>query len=202
MNISLLLTSPLISPLTSPLTSFARTDMESNNAIERTDTFGNYLIHGIDEIILPDTISWWPSAPGWQVAGIIATLYLVVKASRLATRWWHNRYRREVLRQLLNVQREAGSRLQDVVAVLPYYMRVTALQAYPRQDVASLSGNDWLVFLDTHYSGPSFSGGIGEKLIAVAYLPPERWQLGEKESHALIEMSRQWIARHKEHAYV
>ena len=194
MNISL--------PITSPLTIFIRTDMESDNAIELTDTFGNYLIHGIDEIILPNTISWWPIAPGWQALGFIATLYLVVKAGRLAIRWWHNRYRREVLRQLSSLQREVGSRLQDVVSVLPYYIRVTALQAYPRQDVASLSGDDWLTFLDTHYSGPSFSGGIGEKLLAVAYLPPEKWQLGEKESHALIEMSRHWIAKHREHAYV
>ena len=189
-------------PITWPLTSFVRADTESNNAIETTDTFGNYLIHGIDEIILPDTISWWPTAPGWQVLGCIAAIYLVVKASRLVIRWWHNRYRREVLRQLSSLQRDAGSRLQDVVAVLPYYMRVTALQAYPRQDVASLSGDDWLAFLDTHYSGPSFSGSIGAKLLAVAYLPPEKWQLGEKESHALIEMSRQWIAKHREHAYV
>ena len=183
-------------PTTLPFNSPIGLSLESAGAIEKTDTFGNYLIHGIEELMLPDTISLWPSAPGWQLLGVIAVLLLVVKASRLAIRWWHNRYRREVLRQLSSVQREAGNRLQDVVAVLPYYMKVTALQAYPRQDVAALSGDDWLMFLDSHYSGPSFSGGLGIKLLRVAYLPTEQWQLDDSESFALIGMSRHWIARH------
>jgi hypothetical protein len=184
--------------ITLPLTLSVGTSVGSDDAIEKTDTFGNYLIHGIDEIMLPGTTSWWPTAPGWQVLGAIAALLLIFKVSRLAIDWWHNRYRREVLRQLSSVQQEAGNRLQDVVAVLPYYMKVTALQAYPRQDVASLSGDDWLMFLDSHYSGPSFSGGLGKKLLSVAYLPTEQWQLDDHESFALIEMSRRWIARHTE----
>jgi hypothetical protein len=81
-------------------------------------------------------------------------------------------------------------------------MKVTALQAYPRQDVASLSGDDWLMFLDSHYSGPSFSGGLGKKLLSVAYLPTEQWQLDDHESSALIEMSRHWIARHTQATHV
>lgn len=189
-------------PITMSLTSSIGTSVASTDAIETTDTFGNYLIHGIDEIMLPDSISWWPTAPGWQVLGVIAALLLIVKASRLAIRWWRNRYRREVLRQLTSVQRQANNRLQDVVATLPYYMKVTALHAYPRKDVASLSGDNWLRFLDSHYSGPPFSGGIGEKLLDVAYLPPGQWQLTEQESDKLIEMSRRWIAKHREGAYV
>ena len=166
------------------------------------DTFGNYMLHGIEEIQLPEPISWWPQTLGWKLLALAAALWACYELYRAALRWWHNRYRREALRQLSSVQREAGNQLQEVVAVLPYYMKVTALQAYPRQDVASLTGNDWLTFLDSHYSGPSFSGGIGVKLLAVTYLPPEKWQLDEKESHALIGMSRQWIARHREHALV
>lgn len=172
--------------------------IENPDAIETTDTFGNYLIHGIDEIILPDAVSWWPSASGWQVLSIIALAWLVVQATRWIKRWWRNRYRREALRQLEQVQHQAGNSLQDVVSLLPYYLKVTALQAYPRQVVASLSGDDWLRFLDAHYSGPSFSEGIGKKLLSVAYLPHEQWQLNDKQSHTLINMSRRWIAKHRE----
>jgi len=167
-------------------------------SIETTDTFGNYLIHGIDEIILPEAISWWPSAPGWKVLGIIVFAWLMLQVIRWAKYWWRNRYRREALRQLEQIQQRAGKQLQDVVAVLPHYIKVTALQAYPRQDVAGLSGNNWLAFLDAHYSGPSFSEGVGKKLLSVAYLPYEQWHLNDKESHALINMSRRWIAKHRE----
>ena len=171
-------------------------------SIEDTDTFGNYLIHGIDEIIVPDAIPWWPSAPAWKVLGVIMVLLLIAQTIRWAKHWWRNRYRREVLRQLEQLQHQAGTRLQDVVAMLPYYIKVTALQAYPREDVASLSGPDWLSFLDANYSGPAFSADTGKKLLSVSYLPREQWQMDDTESQKLIEMSRQWIARHRQTAHV
>ena len=175
---------------------------DSEIPIEKSGSFGNYLIHGIDEIILPESVSWWPTAPGWQVLGVLVGVALLFLASRLAARWWRNRYRRQALKQLELVQRQAGNQLQSVVAILPHYLKVTALQAYPRADVASLSGNNWLIFLDAHYAGPSFSEGVGEKLLAVAYLPPEQWQLSEQESNYLIKMSRLWIAKHRAPANV
>ena len=166
--------------------------------IEDTDSFGNYLIHGIDEIILPEAVSWWPTAPGWKVLAIIIVILLLFMCVRWMKHWWRNRYRREALRQLQQVQRQAGKQLHEVVTVLPYYLKVTALQAYPRQDVASLSGEHWLAFLDKQYSGVAFSEGIGRKLLAVAYLPQEQWQLSEKDSEVLISMSRSWISKHRE----
>jgi len=167
-------------------------DTEAPEAIERSDTFGNYLIHGIDEIILPEAILWWPSAPGWQVLGVLVVLLLLVLLVRITKRWWLNRYRREALRQLDAVPKES------LLATLPYYMKVTALQAYPRQDVAGLSGDNWLTFLDVHYDGPPFSTGVGKKLLAIAYLPSEQWRLTEQESDALVKMTRNWIAKHRE----
>lgn len=176
-------------------------DVTTTN-IEQTDSFGNYLIHGIDEIMLPEAVSWWPTAPGWKALAIIIVILLLFMCVHWMKRWWRNRYRREALRQLMQVQHHAGKQLQEVVAVLPYYLKVTALQAYPRQDVASLSGENWLAFLDKQYSGTAFSEGIGRKLLAVAYLPQEQWQLSEKDSEALISMSRLWISKHREVADV
>jgi hypothetical protein len=165
---------------------------ETPEAIETTGTFGNYLIHGIDEIILPDAVSWWPIAPGWKILGVLILLVVIVAISKMATRWWQNRYRREALRQLDCLPKESQ------LATLPYYMKVTALQAYPRQDVACLSGNRWLAFLDAHYDGPSFSTGVGIKLLAISYLPNGQWKFTDEESTELIRMSRIWISKHRE----
>ena len=167
-------------------------------SVENTDTFGNYLIHGIDEIVVPESISWWPSAPGWQVLGVVVATGFTLLVIRWTKRWWRNRYRREALRQLDQIQQRAGSNRQSVIAALPFYMKTTALQGYPRQDVASLSGSDWLAFLDAHYSGPSFCKGVGKQLLSVAYLPQERWQLDDSQSRQLISMSRRWIAKHRQ----
>ena len=167
-------------------------------SVENTETFGNYLVHGIDEILLPEVVTWWPSAPGWKVLGLLFLTWLLLRGIRLARRWWRNRYRREALRRLKLLQQQAGGNALDVVAFLPYYIKVTALQAYPRAEVASLSGESWLAFLGAHYSGPPFTEGTGRKLLAVSYLPREQWQLNDNESDRLIQMVRQWIVTHHE----
>jgi len=165
--------------------------------IEHTDSFGNYLIHGIDEISLPDAISWWPSAPGWKILAIAIGFWLLLQAVRGMKRWWKNRYRRQALRELLQLQKEAGEQWHKVVAALPFYLKATALQAYPRRDVAALSGRAWLLFLDTHCPAVSFSGDMGEALLAVSYLPPEQWPLNEAAGKKLIDLCYRWIARHE-----
>jgi len=167
-------------------------------SIENTETFGNYLIHGIDEINLPDAISMWPSAPGWKLISTIILFWVLYSAVNWIKYIWRNRYRREVLRQFNLIQKQSGNNYNSVISALPHYLKVTALQAYPRHDVANLSGNKWLAFLDSHYSGPPFSKGVGEKLLSIAYLPKDRWQITESESKALINMSKQWIKKHKE----
>jgi hypothetical protein len=165
--------------------------------VENSDTFGNYLVHGIDEVMLPEAIAWWPSAPGWKVVGIVLTAWILRQAVRMARRWWRNRYRREALLQLQQLQQQAGIKRQDVVAALPYYIKATALQAYPRGEVASLSGEAWLSFLDAQYSKAKFSEGTGRKLLSVSYLPREQWQLDDAESNKLIHMAQEWIKNHR-----
>ena len=167
-------------------------------SIENTETFGNYLIHGIDEIILPEAVSMWPSAPGWKVLSIIILLWVLYRTVNWIKYTWRNRYRGEVLRQIDKIQKQSENDINSVISILPHYLKVTALQAYPRHDVASLSGNEWLIFLDLHYAGPSFSKSVGKKLLTISYLPQEQWQISKEESRTLIKMSRQWIKKHKE----
>ena len=164
-------------------------------SIETGNTFGNYLIHGIDEVIVPDAISWWPSTSGWIVVGAVAGMLLLAKVSQIARRWWRNRYRREALRQLGELQ--GRTEPMEVVSKLPFYIKATALHAYPREEVASLSGNDWLAYLDAHYQGPSFQQEIGQELLRCAYQPKHRSQLDDIQAVRLIDMSRLWIATHK-----
>ena len=173
---------------------------DSVENVEHAATFGNYLIHGIDEIILPPAIDWLPLAVGWKVLGLIILLLLLWQGTRLTKLWWRNAYRREALRQL--DRKAEDENLQAVVALLPHYLKVTALYAFARQDVASLAGKDWLEFLDSHYDGPSFSNGLGQKLLSISYLPPTQWSLDEAQSKELIKMSRQWIASHRQSQHV
>ncbi len=162
--------------------------------IENSSTFGNYLIHGIDEIIVADAISWWPATPGWAVLTTIAGVFLLAKAIQMAKRWWADRYRRQAIKKLDQLQ----NKLQplQVVYELPFYLKAVALQAYPRKQVASLSGKNWLAFLDAHYQGPSFQQDPGRQLLSFAYQPSDHRQLDDNQAAGVIDMARLWIATH------
>lgn len=159
------------------------------------DTFGNYMLHGIEEVHLPASTPWWPQTLGWKVVAAIFIaassywLFLTVK------QWWRNRYRRQAISELTALQANADN-WQTTVEQLPFLLKATALQAYPRVQVAQLSGQAWLAFLDTRYDGPRFCEGVGSQLVQVGYQPRAQWRLSEPESRILLQMSHRWIKEH------
>lgn len=161
------------------------------------DTFGNYMLHGIDEIVLPEPVSWWPQTIGWKLLALALGLWLLYRLYRAAELWWKNRYRRAALAQLDALQRQAPEQYEAVLASLPELLKATALHAYPRTEIAALSGDEWLAFLDSHYDGPAFSDKPGRQLLTVAYQDKSRWQLSSEDARTLIEMSRRWLQQHR-----
>jgi hypothetical protein len=161
------------------------------------DGFGNSLLQGIDEIQLPAAVGWWPQTLGWQLLALAAALYLGYRLYRGAQRWWFNRYRRSALAQLTQLEQRADGDYHDVLSALPALLKATALHAYPRHEIAALSGVHWLAFLDQHYSGPSFRQGVGRQLLNIAYQPDCRWQLSPQEARHLIHMCRRWLGKHR-----
>ena len=163
------------------------------------DKFGNYLIQGIEEIQLPEPASLLPQTLGWKILALLILLGAVYLVYRGGRQWWRNRYRRSALRTLKNIEQAAKGDHLRIVAELPWLLKATALQAYPRIDVAALSGTDWLVFLDAHYSGPAFCAAMGQKLLVVAYQPAAQWQLQPQDAENLISMCRRWLSQHTAH---
>lgn len=140
----------------------------------------------------PALIGWWPPAPGWWLL-----LALCLAALGASAWWWYRRYRRNAyrrlgLRQLAGLEREYrqhGNRLkaaQQVNALL----KSVALRAYPRRDVAAISGEAWLAFLvSSAPAGPTFE----QASLTAQY----RADAGEADIDSLLRAARHWIARHE-----
>ena len=163
--------------------------------IENTESFGNRVIHGIDEILLPGDISLLPTAPGWQFLGMLIGIYVFYRTIQFSRLWFKNRYRRAALNAIAERGRHNSSPI-DVAGTLPFYLKATALQAYPRQQIAAMSGQRWLCFLDEQCKGVDFTGSVGVKLLAIAYKPKPDWNLSADEALSLIRMSQIWIKHH------
>lgn len=132
----------------------------------------------------PDLISMMPQTAGWLwIAAFLAGCLLI--AARQAWRYWRtNAYRRAALREL---QTASGD-----PAALAHLLRRTALNAYPRDAVASLHGTDWLAFLDKSYGGRDFSNGAGTALNRLTYA--EKPNSSDAELKLLVE---RWIKTHR-----
>ena len=80
--------------------------------------------------------------------------------------------------------------LVDDPARLAAILRRTALAAYPRVTVASLSGQEWLQFLDAQVGGTAFSTGAGRGLAREPYRP-------NGPDPQLRPLVADWIRKHR-----
>jgi hypothetical protein len=151
-----------------------------------TEEFGNPWMANLREIAPPEPVSMLPQAPGWYLlAGLLATglLWLLWRAYM---RWRVNAYRREALKELNAIEGASA------IAALPSLLKRTALAAYPRERVASLTGDRWLSFLDGTVGAEEFSRDPGRSIATLAYSPSP-----EADHRKLIELARRWIRRHR-----
>jgi hypothetical protein len=97
-----------------------------------------YSLNNLRDIAIPDPPSYWPPAPGvWVALGIVIAIVLLVRWRLRAIRE-RNAYRKAGL-VLLGYVRTS----HDVAVVL----KRVALAVFPREQVASLYGDDWVAFL-------------------------------------------------------
>jgi hypothetical protein len=117
---------------------------------------------------VPTAVSWWPPAPGWWVATLLA---ITLGAALIgATKWWrapHRRYRRAALRELRLI-RSSGAAGTAAARAIENLLRRYAVALYGRDQVARLSGSRWLEFASAA-GGARLSGETGRTLLAAAF---------------------------------
>lgn len=152
-------------------------------------------IADLKDIPAPPPVSYAPQTAGWWVVGGIIVVGLLLYAFLRWRKWRRNRYRREAQAELDVIERAANdaSTRHEALAALPVLVKRTVLSWAPRQEVAPLSGEAWLRYLDRTYPQGGFVQGPGRQLDALAYGPGE---IGRDELHALIALLHHWIDDH------
>jgi len=145
------------------------------------------------DIHMPDAVSWWPPAPGWWgLLGLILLLIIIV----LVVRSWRRRRRLrnsavEELKRICDAFDQHNDALR-LVRELSVLLRRIAISYFPRTDVASLTGDDWLRFLDKRGAfadiGQGFLYGPGKILNSGPY----QARL-DVDTQALIILCRRWV---------
>ncbi len=146
------------------------------------------------DIRLPDPVSWWPLAPGWWLSLVL--VLLLVGAIWVIRRWIRRgQLKRSALAELTQLEQaysEGGDDLQQQVEALSILLRRLALSVYPRQEIASLTGEQWLLQLDVALAktpqAKAFSVGVGRVIMEAPYKPGLAVELP-----ALLALVRYWI---------
>ncbi len=170
-----------------------------DTAISNPD-FGNYTIRGIEEIVIPPAVSWMPVTPAWKVAGLILLALLVMATYQAFGKWRSNQYRRDALKtitELRNAQHASGTELVRTLSALPSVLKSTALKAYPRTDVASLSGQAWLEFLNSNVKRQVFDDSNLTVLHALAYQGRIEHAVAPAEADELLDRCEMWVRTHQ-----
>ena len=143
----------------------------------------------LKDIHLPPPVGWWPPAPGWWLVAI-CLLALVVWGGYLLWKFFRRgRFRREALvnlRQLCEAHQDQRILLEEVARLL----RQVAIAKYGREEVALLSGNSWLQFLDRTGRTDQFSQGAGQALGTMLYQPTV-----VVDGEQLCQLAETWIKR-------
>lgn len=134
--------------------------------------------------------SIWPPAPGWWLLAVLLLVVLLVFARWLARRLRQRRYKRQVLNELeqLSVCYSEDS-VTDFITAQSTLMRRIALSRYTRERVASLTGSDWLRFLDATGGGGEFEQGVGRVLEEGPYRPHSN----DVRAEELLALTRRWV---------
>jgi hypothetical protein len=130
-----------------------------------------YSLSKLHDIVVPEPVSWWPPAPGVWVLLCLAAVVVIALAWRFLRSWRSNAYRRAGLALLA----DAGT-AYDISVIL----KRVALAAFPREQVASLHGQDWAAFLNQTCTQCDFLKVLTD----------------ETASEKLMAQSRVWITRH------
>jgi len=142
-------------------------------------------LSNLHDIVLPAPISYWPPAPGWWMLALALLSLMLILIARLVAHHRRNAYRRAALRELDAI----GPAVDSASAVrISAVLKRAALVAFPREQVAGLTGPAWPAFLDR--TGRTNAFGNGD-LAALAYGG------GGREGDAILKAARHWVRFHR-----
>lgn len=140
------------------------------------------------DIVVPPPVAWWPPAPGWWIVAAASLAILTILGTALVARRRRNAYRRASLAELAAIGTVDDPASAAAVSAI---LKRTALTAYPRDMVASLTGAGWLAFLDRTSGSQDFTKGPGTGLTRAAFGAPPG------DGDAVAAAARRWVKRHR-----
>ena len=158
-----------------------------------------YSLDKLHDLVEPAAVAWWPLAPGWWIVIALLLVWLGAAFVTAWIRWRKTAYRRAGLRLLDKIEKASANASADSVRLLgslSSLLKRVALAAFPRERVASLSGDEWIAFLDRTSAGARFATEPMNLLAGASYHDSASAQLDDEQFSAICDAARSWIQTH------
>ena len=142
------------------------------------------------DIHLPEAVGPWPPAPGWWLLTALVLLAVGWALWRLYRHRRSQRYRRQALARLAALPINTTDYPQQLNRLL----KQAALATYPRREVAALSGEPWLQFLDRSGKTNAFTKGEGRVLACAPYTS---YNNSNYDPQNLLHVCQTWLQQHQ-----
>ncbi|WP_424280891.1 DUF4381 domain-containing protein [Eudoraea sp.] len=153
------------------------------------------MLQYLEPIIVPDRVPFWPPQPGWYVIAIILLGLAILGVKKWLAYKRKNEYRIWALQELQKIDvKEADIRQ---IVLLNKLLKATALQGFPRTEVAELYGTEWMQFLEKTYPKTRFTEAPGIFLEGASYRRKRSINIKDEDWMEIMRISGEWIKGHK-----
>ncbi|WP_223512630.1 DUF4381 domain-containing protein [Pseudomonas sp. GL-R-26] len=154
-------------------------------------------IDQLKEMALPAPVSYAPQTWGWWALLALLNVTLLVLGARRYWQWRRDRYRREALVRLEELQQRSND--LSALRELPELLKRVAISmpnAKPVGSPAALGKEDWQAFLQRHSKQP-LPADFSQQLSLLAYAPDATLRaMPTEQRQQLFSTCKTWVERH------
>lgn len=148
------------------------------------------LLDLLKPIVHPDPVSLLPMSAGWWILSGWLLGLVLIGLWRWRLQWRANQYRREAQAEIDSLLRQTDLDSSRLVAAIAAVLKRTALAAYPRVEVAGLTGTAWAEFLAASCRNDPEVAAAAQSIADAAYR-------ADVDPAVVIAPARRWIALHR-----
>lgn len=163
----------------------------------KLDPLTETALRSMHDIALPTPVSWMPQTWGWGLVAAVIAAILATWAVVAIRRYRRNAYRREALSLLGEAAQQVRNPATRVAGLdhVGELLKRTALAAWPRKEVASISGSEWIDFIRGS-SEDEGSEALARLLNDIEYRGADVNAVPANVGDDIVDGARRWIETH------
>ena len=158
-------------------------------SVDMNQTIAEASLDNLHDILVPDAIGFFPLAPGWYILSLLLLTLLFHFGYQKYKVYEREQYRRDAEEELEALN---DKNRENTIALLGLAKRV-AISAYGRETIATLDGDRWWDFMETH-SKTSVDPDLRASIKKLLY--EEGITFDASVFDAVFLMVSQWIETH------